>query len=176
MRSGFSVAGRCSTKQELWSSRDENRMTETGKRRRRWSWMVLAAVLILISGAIAWRLRPLNAAERSLVGLWVPATWSDDLGPALEFRSDRRFTAKPRIQGYIPFSGSWNASASDITMRRDFSAVGTRSLSLYAKIQLHIQRSLFPGSSALQFEDLDHVTLGRTRFRRMADPAPPAQE
>lgn len=46
-------------------------MTETVKRRHRWAWLVLAAVLLLVGGRVAWRSRPLNAIERRLVGDWI---------------------------------------------------------------------------------------------------------
>lgn len=45
-------------------------MTETVQRRRRWPWMLLAALVLSIGGPVVWRLRPLNAEERAVVGVW----------------------------------------------------------------------------------------------------------
>jgi len=46
-------------------------MAETVKRRRRWPWGLLAALVLLIGCPVARRLRPLNAEERAVVGVWV---------------------------------------------------------------------------------------------------------
>lgn len=45
-------------------------MSETVTRRRRWPWVVLAMVVLLVAGPLAWKYRPLNATERKLVGVW----------------------------------------------------------------------------------------------------------
>lgn len=52
------------------NSDPEVSMAETSINRRRWLWLILSAVLILIGGPIVWRLRPLNALEKRLVGEW----------------------------------------------------------------------------------------------------------
>ena len=44
-------------------------MTDVAKRRR-WPWRILAAVLVLSGGVIAWQFRPHNSIERGLVGTW----------------------------------------------------------------------------------------------------------
>lgn len=65
-------------------------MNEIAKRRR-WPWVVLAALLIVGGGPIAWRLRPLNAEERSVIGIWrcrvphAPSTFT------ITFTDDRRY-------------------------------------------------------------------------------------
>lgn len=45
-------------------------MNETVKRRRRWPWGLAAVVLIVVGGPLAWRFRPLNQTERSIIGTW----------------------------------------------------------------------------------------------------------
>ena len=49
-------------------------MSETVTRRRRWPWVVLAVVVLLVAGPLAWKYRPLNATERKLVGVWAVAS------------------------------------------------------------------------------------------------------
>lgn len=49
-------------------------MSETVTRRRRWPWVVLAVLLLLVAGPLAWKYRPLNATERKLVGVWAVAS------------------------------------------------------------------------------------------------------
>jgi len=86
-------------------------MTEIAKRRRRWPWVVLAVLLLVVGGPIAWQFRPLNTAEKALVGRWTIT------GPqeAIEFRPDRRFL----LRG-IP-AGSWSASETSLSVRHEVS-------------------------------------------------------
>ena len=91
-------------------------MIETVQKRRRWPWAVLAAVLLLIAAPIAWRSRPLNAAETALVGRWVRAAdgWS------MEFRSDRIFFEGPPPGPDPPLE--WSASEHTIRVTHTYSS------------------------------------------------------
>jgi hypothetical protein len=72
----------------------EGSMSETvNRRRRRWPWVILTVILLLVGGSVAWNLRPLNANERAMVGLWKN-------GP-----SYRVFTANRRYVVYEPAPG-----------------------------------------------------------------------
>lgn len=80
-------------------------MTETVKKRRRWPWVVLAA-LLLIGGPIAWRFRPLNAKERALVGTWK------------SYRETVTFLPDRRILGGGNDVGSWSAAERTLYVRQ----------------------------------------------------------
>lgn len=95
-------------------------MTEAAKRCRRWPWIVPGIALLVVAGLVAWRFRPLNAAERALVGVWL----ADDAVMHFHFSSDRKF--KVEWQGpkspsdMFPAGigiGTWSASADQIVIR-----------------------------------------------------------
>ena len=95
-------------------------MTETAKRRRRWPWIVLAGVLILIAGALAWPFRPLNPTEQQLVGRWL---YGSEVH--IQFDANRRyhvpmFTTKSGISE-LTFQerGNWTASDGQVTLFYD---------------------------------------------------------
>lgn len=96
-------------------------MTETVRKRRRWPWMALAVVLLLVGGPIAWRFRPLNANELRLIG-----PWHEYLGHQ-QFRltSDRRFTIQERVASnngdiiILTRSGSWSCRGDRLDMQLD---------------------------------------------------------
>lgn len=67
-------------------------MSDIVKKRRRWPWVILAVLLLLVGAPIAWRLRPLNETERSVIG-----TWRCEHDYAIDyetFTSDRRLTIR----------------------------------------------------------------------------------
>jgi len=112
-------------------------MSATAKRRRRWPWIVLAAVLLVVGGPIAWRFRPLNATERALVGRWKCV---DDVS-VFELSADRRFHWKSVDSDFInglsathraepllfhlvdsrllTMQGHWSATKSSLSFRDD---------------------------------------------------------
>jgi len=71
------------------------------KSRRRWPWAILAVVLLLVGGPIAWRFRPLNETERRLVG-----TWRSKYEAEYTFRLDHSFETAYGIRGRWSVSGS----------------------------------------------------------------------
>jgi len=97
-------------------------MHEIVKKRRRWPWVILGSLLLLIGGAIAWQFRPsfrpLNAFELSLLGTWRS---SDQLRIADEFvfTADRRFVlVNGHVVGVEP-QGRWAASPGTLTLYFD---------------------------------------------------------
>jgi len=91
-------------------------MSETVKNRRRWPWLVLFVLALLIGGPLAWRLRPLNSAERALLGEWYGAKASVR-GRAVRgtviFSADRRFLSRSGNGSYLN-RGSWRVTASGL--------------------------------------------------------------
>lgn len=87
-------------------------MSDIVKRRHRWPWAILAVLLLLAGGPIAWRFRPLNAAETALVGEWRPELGVDR--HEFLFTSDRRFTH--RLQDKVVFSGWWEANGEELSI------------------------------------------------------------
>ncbi len=91
-------------------------MSGTPMKRRRWPWIMLAAVVLFASPPLAWQYRPLNATERRLVGTWItPQT--DEI---YVFTSDRRFRyslgVRPRS---TILEGSWRCSGDRIDLHSD---------------------------------------------------------
>lgn len=89
-------------------------MTEIVKRRRRWPWVVLAAMLIVCGGPVAWRFRPLSAEERSVIGIWrcrvprAPSTFT------ITFTDDRRYLLL-RGNHQSEEEGQWSISGDRLT-------------------------------------------------------------
>lgn len=95
-------------------------MPEIPIRRRRWPLWLLAVVLLLIAGPIAWRWRPLNATERALLGTWRIAQ-PNVSGAAFSsldttYTADRRWVIRnpahrplPGRPAPAPLSGTWSA-------------------------------------------------------------------
>lgn len=77
---------------------------------RRWPWGVLVVLALSVGGPIAWRFRPLNAIEKTLVGRW--QLLAD--GSAYELDARRRYL-HPGTGG----RGSWSASQGRIVFRSD---------------------------------------------------------
>lgn len=91
-------------------------MSGTRKKRRRWPWILLAAVVLFAGPPLAWRYRPLNATERGLVGTWItPQT--DEI---YVFTPDRRFRyslgVRPRS---TILEGSWQGGGGHLQLRSD---------------------------------------------------------
>jgi len=111
---GWPVLPVGTTLPEEGSSR-EGLMSETAKRRRRWPWLFLAALLVLVGGPVAWQFRPLTPAERALVGHWRSSVHDADY----HLSSDHRFqlTLDLGDQESLPVRGSWTASGSSFHVR-----------------------------------------------------------
>ena len=119
------------------TSPSEADMSDTPKKRRRWPWMILVGVLLLVGAPIAWRFRPLNATERTLVGHWKGA----DSVTTFELSANRRFhwesVDKPFVDGVsathrsqpllfhmvdsrlLTMEGDWSATRSSLSFQDD---------------------------------------------------------
>ena len=100
-------------------------MSET-VRRRRWPWVVLVTTLVIVGGPIAYRFRPLNAAERALVGRWTDN--GGEFATIFQLNPNRTMVDHETV-------GSWSASGTTLYLhspvgRTDGLAWGVR-LSLY---------------------------------------------
>jgi len=134
-------------------------MNETVRKRRRWPWVVLAVVLLLIGGPIGWQLRPLTATERQLVGRWGPST-----GVVMyHFRADRRFSIQD-------FGGTWHVSSGSIIFHQD--PTDTAGYSPIVRAKIYVQRILNSTSYPLRFDGPNQITLNKmplTAFRNGTD-------
>src|SRR6218665_2525009 len=83
-------------------------MTDTVKKRRRWSGVTLTAVLLLAAGSVGWQFRPLNSAERTLLGRW--EVLNSHPADTLRFDANRRAF---RAGVYV---GKWSASEKKILL------------------------------------------------------------
>jgi len=91
-------------------------MSESVKKRRRWPWAILVAVLLLFSGPVAWSFRPLNATERALIGTWRLNAYNGTSSSHRRcFRADRTFEEIVCSNGQTSTTtGSWTASPESI--------------------------------------------------------------
>lgn len=94
-------------------------MPSTTPKRRRWPWVILAGVLLLVGGPIVWQFRPLNATEKALVGVW-RGGWPTVT--ELTFSPDRRYRRLiVRNQNQWPLSrGAWHAADQQLSMKQTF--------------------------------------------------------
>lgn len=92
---------------------EERSMPPSPTQRRRWPWVVGAALLLLIGGPIAWMSR-LNSMERALVGKWMTREGYVTLD------ANRRFSIRYRETWSDPEStGSWRANETQIFWYHD---------------------------------------------------------
>ena len=101
-------------------------MSNPARKRRRWPWILLAAVVVVAGAMLGWRFRPLNATERTLVGRWSSVGGGRDW---IEFRSDRSFetTKLPfvhandltpwQLEWRTRTSGTWTADGDVLTLK-----------------------------------------------------------
>ena len=129
-------------------------------RRRRWPWVVLAAVLVLVGGPLAWRFRPLNATEKRLVGRW-QSTFVD--GSIYEFRPDRRW--KHSLFGE---RGSWTAANGEISFRLDPSSPPLTVQPWLGRLKTFITR-LDPSRVTIILDGPDLLLMNRDRLVRLLD-------
>ncbi len=81
-------------------------MNETTQRRRRWPWLIVAAILLLIGGTASWSRRPLSASESALLGVWYAALPGGKGTVRLRITSDRRY-AWQMDPSFPPELGDW---------------------------------------------------------------------
>ena len=102
-------------------------MSTITKKRRRWPWIILTIAALACGLPLAWDLRPLSSAERSMVGVWQSPNMIYVLG------SNRRYASyfHPWCGQPLPEPeyGSWSAHGDQFRMSRDSSEVRTWSWS-----------------------------------------------
>lgn len=137
-------------------------MTENVKKRRRWPWLILAATLILVCGPTVWRLRPLNATERRLVGSWSPE--HDSRLGVFTFRADRAF-CWTHPNGFVAAKGSWSASARSLVIDYEPDGLSIKQLlfRLYRRLAGHDRQPL-------RFAEDGDLILHGIPFDRVATP------
>ncbi len=147
-------------------------MSGTIPKRRRWPWIILAAVLLFVGGPVAWQYRPLNATEKALVGVW-RGGWPTIT--ELTFSPDRRYRRLiVRNQDRWPLSGgAWHAADQQISMKQTFQERPDPPAFL-ARLERYFRR---PKRSRIEFLDADRFRLiesdGDTiEFRREATETP----
>jgi hypothetical protein len=128
------------------------------KRRRRWPWVVLAAVLVLVGGTIAWQNRPLNATERELVGHWRCKSRS----LTCSFAANRRFQFDDTDVNAIPFEGRWSATDSSLVLWLDIDP----ELPLPTRVHSFAARLFRPVTTTVHWRGPDHSkAFGDEHFR-----------
>lgn len=142
-------------------------MTDTVKKRRRWPWLVLAA-LLLIGGPVAWRFRPLNQTERGLIGRWRHEK------QLLDFTSDRRWWARGGTSNIRGVDGSWSASESSICMTKYIPGSLLRHFPWTSRIRLALETMLSRPSVELRWSGPDRVWIQGVEYVRVADSDSPA--
>lgn len=131
-------------------------MSETVQKRRRGPWLALAAVLLVAGGLIAWQYRPLNAAEKALVGRWTLLS----ADRKFEFRSDRRLL----LDGES--AGTWSASANSLSLRSWMSVRYLSGRLWLDRIGVFFQTRLFPCSRDVTWVGPDRFALAGNEFVR----------
>lgn len=161
-------------------------MSEPPKKRRRWPWVILASVLLLIGAPIAWRLRPLNTTERTLLGRWK----SLDGLSAFQLSPDRRFSwesvdqrfvhelsATHRTQPllfhmvdsrFLTMEGDWSASRSSLSFRDDVDSDDFVFLSWLNRIRAYAVVSV-SSTADVYWHDPDRFELCGQEFVRAQD-------
>ncbi len=110
-------------------------MTESVKKRRRWPWLVLASVLLMVVGGFPFtsRYRPLSHTERRLVGVWTtPLPQTDAIADTTStlhyyFNADRTYVIviesrlpppadSTRVVRQADAQGRWSCSESAVTL------------------------------------------------------------
>lgn len=104
-------------------------MSQNRTKRRRWPWLVLCLVLLPSAGLVAWKLRPLTADERAMVGTWrAPGIEAGRLSPVFPettYRADRRWEFRVRSQTAqrtpptFVSTGTWSAARGRLVMTYD---------------------------------------------------------
>lgn len=121
-------------------------MTESGTKRGRWPWIALATAVLFVGGPLAYRLRPLNAAERSLVGHWAASSNIDELSAI--YYSDRTF----KMDGLV---GSWSASNSAISTRTPMAFSETAGMPWQHRVSLYLGSRLFADTVEIRWDGPD---------------------
>lgn len=144
-------------------------MAEIAKGRRRWPWWILAVVvLLLFGGPFAWRFRPLNAAERRMLGTWVDAEFPDT---RFTFRPDRTST-RPGCDPAPDVLGIWMCSQDRLFQQDDYEAPQTPMAILKRWVRVdRWGRGASTDWQTLRFEDDSHIWIDDVPFVRVVETA-----
>ncbi len=135
---------------------------ETVRKRRRWLWVILGSLVLLIGGSIAWQLRPLNATERALVGRWSFVSHDE----SFEFRSDRYFVAGGGTE-----VRSWNASENTIAVQWPVSFAQLGGGKWTDRLATYFKRLSPPVPTPFNWVGPDRIVWGGKEFVRIREEA-----
>ena len=89
-------------------------MSDPAMKRRRWRNALVAIVLAIVGGGVAWIFRPLTETERALIGTW-SAPWGE-----ITFQANRRYRLTEGVPATGPASGgSWSAGSNRLSICPD---------------------------------------------------------
>lgn len=153
-------------------------MSETVTRRRRWPWVVLAVLLLLVAGPLAWKYRPLNATERKLVGAWAPVSEPNN---RVRFMATHRVGRNSRSRVLLPTGGveddirhfeefaSWTANSNELRLTLDTEFTGSVSLPFRIQFMCYRLLGLTAETTPISFEDENRLVVGRQVYVRVAE-------
>lgn len=139
---------------------------ETVRKRRRWPWVLLAAVLLLVGGRIAWRYRPLSDSEKRLVGGW--ALWLPQ-DETFRFGADRRFFVRGT------HGGEWSASETAFYVNSNVSFSALDRFPVGERLTTYVRMRLSAETYAIEWEGPDVFWWGGGKFVRVPENDGPAR-
>lgn len=144
-------------------------MSETTKKRRRWPWVILVALVLLIGGPIAWRCRPLTAVERAILGKWTRHDSADEY--TVTFSGNRTFSMDDEVVG------TWSASGSSFSLRIPLTIEDTAGRPFLNRVSLFLGNMLLSGTAEIRWDTPDRFSLivegpGEVEFQRITADLP----
>lgn len=136
-------------------------MSDSAEKRRRWRWVAVVGVVVIVLGMIAWRFRPLNTTELALVGTWR----SVDGSPIFQFDPDRRWEGKS-----IGNRGNWSANAAALTTTTDISVAEIQGIAGFpwrTRVEIFLYAKFHRYVKTIRFEGPDRLWLDSTEFTRV---------
>ncbi len=139
---------------------------EVPKKRCRWPWVILVALVFLIGGSMAWRFRPLNPVERAILGKWIRHDGGGD-EYTVTFSSNRTFSMDDEVVG------TWNASGSSCSLRIPLTFEDTAGRPFLERLYLFLGNMLLSGTAEIRWDtparfSLIAEGLGEVEFQRIA--------
>ncbi len=145
-------------------------MSDTVRKRRRWPWVVLAA-LLLISGPVAWQFRPLNQMELALVGKWRSADPDRKLHVEIQLAANRRYRTMVRGDETGTGTGPWTARGNTLYLGQDVSFWGETGMPWRMRFQDCLGTLFTVETVDLRVDGPDRVWLEGYEFVRVHDEA-----
>jgi len=150
-------------------------MSETVRKRRRWPYVFIGLILLAIAVPFAWAYRPLNAAERELVGTWAKV---DSPGERLNLGADRTYTwtgistltfpdAPPKTIHSLGGRGTWTASSARLILRDDTAEDELEAASLWESVLLLVLRPVLADEGSPLRAEGDRVWIGDDAYSRV---------